>query len=136
MTAEQPSLRQVLRSIGRIIADSKAPGPADSGAALEDPGNDRGNDPGNDRGKDLAKTLVKNLGNAPIVAKLTTPLGKAQRNNFLVMALLALDVVLGATFGLVGYFGLQSDSIALTGAVMATVGVLLMLFYQLFGRER
>ncbi|WP_303977054.1 hypothetical protein [Dongia mobilis] len=132
MTAEQPSLRQVLRSIGRIIADSKAPGPADSGAALEDPGND----PGNDRGKDLAKTLVKNLGNAPIVAKLTTPLGKAQRNNFLVMALLALDVVLGATFGLVGYFGLQSDSIALTGAVMATVGVLLMLFYQLFGRER
>ncbi len=132
MTAEQPSLRQVLRSIGRIIADSKAPGPADSGAALEDPGND----PGNDRGKDLAKTLVKNLGNAPIVAKLTTPLGKAQRNNFLVMALLALDVVLGATFGLVGYFVLQSDSIALTGAVMATVGVLLMLFYQLFGRER
>ena len=132
MTAEQPSLRQVLRSIGRIIADSKAPGPADSGAALEDPGND----PGNDRGKDLAKTLVKNLGNAPIVAKLTTPLGKAQRNNFLVMALLALDVVLGATFGLGGYFGLQSDSIALTGAVMATVGVLLMLFYQLFGRER
>ena len=132
MTAEQPSLRQVLRSIGRIIAESKAPGPAESGAALEDPGND----PGNDRGKDLAKTLVKNLGNAPIVAKLTTPLGKAQRNNFLVMALLALDVVLGATFGLVGYFGLQSDSIALTGAVMATVGVLLMLFYQLFGRER
>ncbi len=72
----------------------------------------------------------------PIVTKLTTPLGKAQRNNWLVMALLGLDVVLGATFGLVGHFGLESGSISLAGAAMATIGLVLMVCFQLFGREK
>ncbi|MBK8159749.1 MAG: hypothetical protein IPK59_13620 [Rhodospirillaceae bacterium] len=118
MTAEQPGLRDILRAINRVIAGDKPP-PSVNATPAASP-----------------ETPQKIPGITPIVAKLTTPLGKPQRNNFLVMALLALDVVLGATFGLVGYFGLQSDSIALTGAAMSTIGLLLMLLYQLFGRER
>ncbi|WP_374313703.1 hypothetical protein [Dongia sp.] len=109
MTANEPSLHTAARpAIDPAIDDE-----GEAGAA--------GNMP-------AAKT--------PIVTKLTTPLGKAQRNNWLVMALLGLDVVLGATFGLVGHFGLESSSISLAGAVMATIGLVLMVCFQLFGREK
>jgi hypothetical protein len=126
MTAEQPRLRDILRTINRVITGDKAPLPEKAIQAGEPI----------QAGEAVPAARQKAPGITPIVAKLTTPMSKPQRNNFLVMALLALDVVLGATFGLVGYFGLQSDSIALMGAAMATIGLLLMLLFQLFGRER
>jgi hypothetical protein len=134
MTAEQPSFRQILRDIGRLIAGNKATPANDPGTSGDQGIAQTTSEEGPEKGP--GKGLGHALGKTPIVAKLTTPLGKTQRNNFLVMALLALDVVLGATFGLVGYFGLQSDTIALTGTAMATAGLLLMLLFQLFGRER
>ncbi|WP_374381093.1 hypothetical protein [Dongia sp.] len=61
---------------------------------------------------------------------------KARQNNMLVMALLGLDVVLGTGFGTAGYFLLESPAIALAGAAFTTVGLILMLIFQLVGRER
>jgi hypothetical protein len=109
MTANEPSLD----AAARPTADAEGEGPSGTSSAGTHP---------------AAKM--------PVVTKLTTPLGKAQRNNWLVMALLGLDVVLGATFGLVGHFGLESSSISLAGAAMATIGLLLMVCFQLFGREK
>ena len=130
MTAEQPRLRDIMRSINRVITGDKAPLPEKTVQT------DKAGQADDAMPAGSPETRLKIPPITPIVAKLTTPMSKPQRNNFLVMALLALDVVLGATFGLVGYFGLQSDSIALTGAAMATIGLLLMLLFQLFGRER
>lgn len=61
---------------------------------------------------------------------------KARQNNMLVMALFGLDVVLGAAFGAAGFFLLDSIAIALAGAAFMTVGLVLMLVFQLVGRER
>jgi hypothetical protein len=64
------------------------------------------------------------------------PRSKAERNNLIVMALLGCDVLLGVTIGLIGFFGLESDGIALVGAALTTGGILLMLIFQLAGKER
>jgi len=64
------------------------------------------------------------------------PRSKAERNNLMVMVLLGCDVLLGMAIGLIGFFGLESDGIALVGAALATVGILLMLVFQLAGKER
>ncbi|WP_374652413.1 hypothetical protein [Dongia sp.] len=79
-------------------------------------------------------------GDAParpgLIAKAMTPMGKAQRNNMLVIALLGLDIVLGTTFGVAGYIALESDGIALAGAAMATIGLLTLAAFLAFGREK
>ena len=111
----QPALREVLGAINRIVREG---GTARAGAPAAAP-----HEP-------PAPQKI------PIVAKLTIPLGEAQRDNLLVMSLLGLDVVLGATFGLIGYFGLESASIAMAGAVVVLVGIVAMALYQRFGRER
>nr|WP_298685550.1 hypothetical protein [uncultured Dongia sp.] len=64
------------------------------------------------------------------------PRSKAERNNLMVMVLLGCDVLLGIAIGLLGFFGLESDGLALAGAALATGGILLMLIFQLTGKER
>jgi hypothetical protein len=114
----QPTLREVLGAINRIVRED---GTARAGAGA---------------GAGASTREQSTPQKTKIVAKLTTPLGKAQRDNLLVMSLLGLDVILGATFGLIGYFGLESDSIAMAGAVVVLIGIVAMALYQRFGRER
>ena len=61
---------------------------------------------------------------------------RKRRNNTAVMVLLGFDVLVGAAIGFVGYRELESDAVALAGTVLATIGLVLMLAYQLFGREK
>lgn len=61
---------------------------------------------------------------------------RKKRNNTAVMVLLGFDVLVGAGIGYVGYHELESDAVALAGTVLATLGLALMLAYQLFGREK
>lgn len=60
---------------------------------------------------------------------------RKRRNNFLVMAVLGVDVISGTTIAIAGHL-LENDAIALGGAGLATLGLILMLVYQLLGRER
>jgi hypothetical protein len=64
------------------------------------------------------------------------PRSKAERGNLLVMIILGCDTLFGVAIGLIGFFGLENDGVALLGATLATGGILLMLFFQLVGRER
>lgn len=52
-----------------------------------------------------------------------------------IVILMALDIVLGASIGAVGYAVLQSPAIALAGAGLAICGILLLLFFELLGRR-
>ena len=61
---------------------------------------------------------------------------RKRRNNVAVMVLLGLDVLLGAGIAVAGYAELESDAITLAGAGLATIGVILMLVFQLVGREK
>ncbi len=61
---------------------------------------------------------------------------RKRRNNLAVMVLLGFDVLLGAGIAVAGHVGLESDAIALAGAALATIGLILMLTYQLVGREK
>ncbi|MDY0872089.1 hypothetical protein [Dongia rigui] len=61
---------------------------------------------------------------------------RKRRNNIAVMVLLGVDVLVGAGIAAAGVVALQSDAIAVAGAALATIGLLLMLVYQLVGRER
>lgn len=51
------------------------------------------------------------------------------------MAVLGVDVISGTTIAIAGHL-LENDAIALGGAGLATLGLILMLVYQLLGRER
>lgn len=64
------------------------------------------------------------------------PMSKAQQSNLIVMLLMTIDVLLGTAIGVVGFFVLGNDGVALAGAVLATGGIFLMLFFQLLGKER
>lgn len=57
-------------------------------------------------------------------------------NSTAVMVLLGMDVLMGAGIGVAGHVGLESDAITLAGAALATIGLILMLAYQLVGREK
>jgi len=72
---------------------------------------------------------------APAMAAAGDRLRK-RRNNVAVMVLLGLDVLLGAGIAVAGYAELESDAITLAGAGLATIGVILMLVFQLVGREK
>lgn len=52
-----------------------------------------------------------------------------------VIALLALDVLLGASLSAFGFFVLASDAITLAGALCATIGLLLILGFQFVWQE-
>jgi hypothetical protein len=61
---------------------------------------------------------------------------RKHRNNVAVMVLLGVDVLVGAGIGYAGHALLESDAITFAGAILATVGLLLMVVYQLVGREK
>lgn len=65
-----------------------------------------------------------------------TARSKADQANLTVMLLMTIDILLGAAIGCMGFFVLGNDGIALIGAVLATGGIILMLFFQLLGKER
>jgi predicted MFS family arabinose efflux permease len=52
-----------------------------------------------------------------------------------IVILMALDIVLGASIGAVGYAVLQSPAITLVGAALAVCGIVLLLFFELLGRR-
>ena len=52
------------------------------------------------------------------------------------MAVLGFDVIFGAAIAMAGHLLLENDAVTLAGAGFATLGVILMLLYQLVGRER
>jgi predicted MFS family arabinose efflux permease len=53
-----------------------------------------------------------------------------------IVILMALDIVLGASIGAVGYAVLQSPAITLAGALLALCGIVLLLFFELLGRRK
>ncbi len=94
-------------------------------------------DPNQSKTSEVAEPEAGPEAEPPIVRPESAPEKRRARNgNLLVMVLLGLDVLLGAGIAATGYFLLESPAIALMGAVMATVGLLLMVCFQLFGRER
>jgi hypothetical protein len=109
-----PSWRDIVASIRAIISEDNRPLPADERATSES-----------------GAVLTDVPSPAPLRART-----KAERNNRIVMILLGCDVLLGGAIGMIGFFGLESDGIALVGAAIATGGILLMLFFQLAGKER
>jgi predicted MFS family arabinose efflux permease len=52
-----------------------------------------------------------------------------------IVFLMALDIVLGAGIGAMGYALLGSTSIALAGAGLSVCGMVLLLFFELLGRR-
>lgn len=73
---------------------------------------------------------------APAAVPLSAEKLRKRRNNTAVMVLLGFDVLVGAAIGFVGYHELGSDAVAFAGMVLATIGLALMLVYQLVGREK
>jgi hypothetical protein len=61
---------------------------------------------------------------------------RKHRNNVAVMVLLGFDVLVGGGIGYVGFALLESQAITLAGTILATIGLILMLIYQLVGREK
>lgn len=53
----------------------------------------------------------------------------------IVTILLAVDTVLGLAIAATGYFLLENDAVALVGAGLATLGVSMLLFYQITGQR-
>lgn len=93
---------------------------------------------GNEKSQESEPPVVADTTARPTAGELgkAGTLGKAGRANLMVMALLGLDVFFGAAIGLTGFYVLESNGIAFAGAFVATGGLVLMLIFQLFGRER
>lgn len=52
-----------------------------------------------------------------------------------VVILMALDVVLGAGIGAIGFAVLQNQAVALAGAGLALCGIVLLVFFEFLGRH-
>ena len=85
------------------------------------------------------KTVESEAGGAaasPPAAPESVETRRKRRNNVAVMVLLGFDVLVGAGISYVGFSLLESQTITLAGAILATIGLALMLAYQLVGREK
>jgi len=60
---------------------------------------------------------------------------RKKRFHRLIVILMAFDIVFGATIAMVGYVLLRDLAIAAGGAILAAIGIVLLVLFELFGRR-